>query len=79
MDEQLYWRVYLYNVFNSYYEHKEDQGKIIQAASQQNYLWWSVLFSAACDLFVADDEIICCNIICWSCIFCDITIDIISG
>ena len=23
----------------SYYEHKEDERKIIQATSQQNYLW----------------------------------------
>ena len=62
----------------SYYKHV-DERKIIQATSQQNYLWLSILFSTACDLFVADDEIICCNIICWSCIFWDITIDIISG
>ena len=25
--------------FISYYEHKEDERKIIQATSQQNYLW----------------------------------------
>ena len=38
MNSFLYWWVYLYNVLISYYEHKEDERKIIQATSQQNYL-----------------------------------------